>query len=203
MIEKVSNYILKRYIEDGEELSKDQRDVLLFGITRILEDIPKFVAILFICFLLNMLKELFIVFIVTVLYKTFIGGAHARTNFGCFIISTIYFTLPIILAKYINYNIYIFYSLLIVDIVFSAYVIIKLAPADTEEIPIINKIKREKFKLGATISAIILNILIIFFIKDILYTKLILYTILLINIFATKTMYKILKCKFGNELQKF
>lgn len=203
MIEKISEYIVEKMLYADEQIDKDQKDIMLFGVTRILEDIPKFVGIFLICYFLNILKELSIVFIVTICYKTFIGGAHANTNLQCFIVSCIYFILPIMLAKYLSYNLNFFYVICIIVAAFSVYVIVKIAPADTEEIPVINKKKRKKMKLNGGISLIVISIFTILFSKDIAYTKIVVYTIFLINIFTTPLAYKVLKCKLGCESEEF
>lgn len=203
MIEKISNYIVDNLLLDSKSYDEDYVEVMRFGVTRILEDIPKFVCIFFMCYLLGTVNELFVVLAVTLFYKAFVGGAHARTNIGCFLISTFYFIMPIILAKYINYDINIFYIIYSITIIFSLYIIVKIAPADTEEIPIINKRKRRNLKTCAGISLIIITILIPFFINYIIYMKTILYTILLVNVFTLKPMYRLLKCKYGIESEEY
>jgi len=203
MIEKLSQYIVNKILIKGDNIDNNEKDIINFGVTRILEDIPKFVAIIFMCYLLNILKELAIVFAVTVCYKTFIGGAHARTNIQCFIISSTYFILPIMVAKYIQYNINILYIIYLITTILSIFIIIKIAPADTEEIPIINKEKRKQMKTLGCISLIVISILTVLYIKDITYIKMIVYTLLLINIFATPLMYKLLSCKYGIESEEF
>lgn len=203
MIEKISNYIVYNLLLDSKPYDEDYVEVMRFGVTRILEDIPKFICIFFMCYFLGIVNELFVVLAVTLFYKAFVGGAHARTNIGCFLISTFYFIMPIILAKYINYDINIFYLIYSITIMFSLYIIVKIAPADTEEIPIINKRKRRNLKICAGISLIIITILIPLFINYIIYMKTILYTILLVNIFTLKPMYRLLKCKYGIESEEY
>lgn len=203
MIEKMSEYIVNNILLVDEHPDEDQKDVMLFGVTRILEDIPKFICIFFMCYFLNVLKELSIVFIVTVCYKIFIGGAHARTNLQCFIISSTYFILPIMLAKYVDYNINIFYVVHAITILYSIYVIIKIAPADTEEIPIINKNKRKKLKVLGSISLAIISVVTMFFVNNMIYMRIIVYTILLINIFTMPLAYRLLKCKLGRDSEEF
>ena len=203
MVEKMSQYIVNNILFKNDTIDDNEKDIMLFGVTRILEDIPKFAGIFFMCYLLGILKELGIAFAVTLCYKTFIGGAHARTNMQCFIVSSIYFILPIMFAKYIDYSINIFYIIYIITMIFSIYIIIKVAPADTEEIPIINKNKRKKMKFAGFISLILLSILTLLLIKNITYMKIIIYTMFLINIFATPLMYKLLRCKLGIESDEF
>ncbi len=203
MNDKISKYIVNNFLFEDNQVEEKEKEIILFGVTRIVEDVPKFIIIFMSCYFLNILKELLIVFIVTLFYKTFIGGAHARSNFSCLIISLIYFICPIMIAKHINYNIYIYHMIFIITVFLSIYIIMKIAPADTEEIPIMNKHKRKSMKIAGVISLVIISFITMFFIKDIIYSKIILYTILFINIFATRSMYKFLNCKFGIESDEF
>ncbi|MDF2865860.1 MAG: AgrB-like protein [Clostridia bacterium] len=203
MIEKMSQYIVRNILLTDEQSSDDEKEIILFGVTRILEDVPKFIAIFLMCYLLDILKELSVVFAITISYKTFVGGAHARTNWGCFIISSIYFILPIIFAKYFNYSVYLLDILFVLVIIFSLYIIVKMAPADTEEVPIISKKKRNQLKVFGGISITVITFSIIMLIKDITYIKIILYTVFLIDLFATPLAYKLLKCKLGIEAEEF
>ena len=88
MFYKMSNYIIDNYLCKDETLTQEQREVIEFGIVRILEDIPKYLALFIIGLYFKLLPLLAIVLVVTMVYKTFVGGAHARTNLICFFSST-------------------------------------------------------------------------------------------------------------------
>lgn len=203
MLEKVSNYIVCDMLYKNETISSEQKEVMIFGVSRILEDIPKYVAIIGICAYLNLLQQLFIVLLVTITYKTFVGGAHARTNLICFVFSLIMFLAPILIPIYINFNHtgnLILYGLVLVS---SGYIIIKVAPGDTEEVPILKKSRRNKLKIKAIIVFVILYFSAIFIINNLYNTQIILLTILFINLAATDTVYKIFKCKHSYESEEF
>lgn len=197
MIEKISNKILN--ILSDENDSEEQREIMLFGITRIVEDIPKYVAIIIICLLLGVIKEFALVMIVTAMYKTFTGGVHLHTNIGCFIgslvsiIACIY--VPNILIKFENIIIpfYIFVY------IFSLYVIWVYVPADVPEIPVINERRRKRDKIMSLVILNVLFIISIFVIKNTTYCYTIMITILYINLMTTRTAYKIFKNQYGHE----
>lgn len=203
MIEKMSEYIIDNFLYKGENISGDEREVMNFGITRILEDIPKYTAIFFISLFLDILPLVGVVLLTTILYKTFIGGAHARSNIACFVSSTIMFLAPVLISKYIEFNMITTYIIYLLVLITSIYVILKIAPADTEEIPILNKSKRLKLKIMAVISFLVLYILSVFIIKDKIVSNIILLTILSINLAATNTAYKLFKCKHSYESDEF
>lgn len=203
MIEKVSDFIVCDMLYKNETISSEQREVMTFGVRRILEDVPKYVAIICICAYLNLLLELFIVILVTVVYKTYIGGAHARTNLICFISSTVVFLAPILIPKYITFNKISMYILYILVLISSAYIIIKVAPGDTEEIPILKRKRRNKMKIKAAIIFTFLYFSAILFIENSYFTQIVLLTILFINLMATNLAYKFFGCKHSYESEEF
>jgi len=196
----MSNYILDNFLYRNEKVIGDEREVMLFGITRILEDIPKYTIIFLLACVLNILQYVGIVLAVTIIYKGFIGGAHARTNLGCLISSIIYFILPVYLAKYININIYLLSAITLLS---SLFVIWKIAPADTEEIPILKKDKRNKLKIIGLISVLFIIAFNLLEIENLYIQNIILVTIMFINLCTTKPVYKFYKCKYSYESEEF
>lgn len=203
MVDKLGNYFLDNILYKDEKITGDQREIMLFGITRIIEDTPKYILIILISIFFNILKDVAVVALVTACYKIFIGGAHARTNLICFFSSLAFFTLPVILAKSINLSNTLIYIIYGIALAISAYVIIKIAPADTEEVPILKKEKRKKFKYFAVISLVIIYIVSLIFVKNNYINQIVIFTIILIDIMATKPAYILLKCKYSYESDEF
>lgn len=197
MIERISKKILN--ILSDENDSDEQKEILLFGITRIVEDVPKYIAIIVICIVLGIIKEFAIVMVVTAIYKTFTGGVHLHTNIGCFIASLVSILaciyLPMLLVNYDK-------SIMIVSVftyIFSVYCILVYIPADVPEIPIINERRRKRDRI---MSFVILNLLFVIsflIIKNNICILTIMITILSIDIMTTRTIYKIFKNQYGYE----
>ncbi len=202
MVDKISNYILDNLLYKDEKVEGDEREIMLFGVTRIVEDIPKYTLIILISCYLGVIKRVGIVFLITLLYKVFVGGAHARTNLGCFVVSTLYFLIPAFLPKYLNIGNKVIYILYSIVFIFSLYVIINIVPADTEEIPILNKNKRKLMKCLAFISLIGIYILVLIINNNVLY-KITLTTVFLIDLVAIKPVYKMFRCKYSYESEEF
>lgn len=200
MIERMSNYILDNFLYKNENVEGNEREIMLFGITRILEDIPKYVTIFLIAYFCHILKYVGIILEVTIVYKFFVGGAHARTNIGCLISSIAYFIAPVYLARYININVYLLSA---IALILSLIIIYKIAPADTEEIPILKKEKRNKLKMVALISLIAILTVNLIVIKNNYIQNLILLTILVIDICTTKPVYMLYRCKYSYESDEF
>lgn len=203
MVERISNYLVDNIICKGETITDDEKDVLNFGVTRIVEDVPKYIIMLTIALLTNTIKELGLVFLIMVVYKTFIGGAHARTNLICLISSNITFFTPIIISKLIDINNVVLTVMYITIAIISLLVIYFIAPADTEEVPIINAKKRKMLKIKGFISLTIIYTILILFINNSDIKEILLFTILLIDIYATKPIYRLFKCKYSYESEEF
>jgi len=197
MIEKISKKILNILSDENE--SEEQREILLFGITRIVEDVPKYIGIFIVCLLLGVIKEFAMVMFVTMLYKTFTGGVHLHTNIGCLIgslvsiLSCIY--LPMLLIDYSKAII----ILAAFTYIFSIYVILVYVPADVPEIPIINERRRKRDKIMAFLILNIIYLISFLVIKNPLYISISIITILNIDMMTTRTIYKLFKNEYGYE----
>lgn len=197
MVERISKKILNILSDENEP--EEQKEILLFGITRIVEDIPKYIAIFIICLLLGVLKEFAIVMLVTMLYKTFTGGVHLHTNIGCFIgsllsiLACIY--LPVFLVDYTKVMI----ILSVFTYIFSIYVILVYVPADVPEIPVINEQRRKRDKIMSFVILNVLYLIAFLLIKELMYIGIVVTTVLSIDIMTTRTMYKIFKNQYGYE----
>ncbi len=198
MVEKLSNGILY-FLTKNEVVEPEKKEVLLFGITRIVEDIPKTIGIIFIALVLNIIKEMLIVTLVIMLYKTFVGGVHAKTNLGCFVSSVIFYLATIYISKNFNFNSNIQLLFLVLNYEFSIYCIWVYAPADVPEIPKINEKLRKSTKLKAIVALNVIYIFTLFGIKDVEVQKLILFSVFSINLMTTRTMYKLFKNQYGYE----
>ena len=204
MVDKISNYLLDHLLYKGETVEGNEREIMLFGITRIVEDVPKYLFIFIVSLFFHILPQVGIVLLITILYKVLIGGAHARTNTECFIFTSLYFFIPVLAGKYVNIPLFYLYVISAIIFVYSLYVIYKHVPADTEEIPILNKGKRKRYKIYAIISLILIYISTIVLAKfNVEYAKIIFSTVFLINFFTSNFMYKILRCKHSYESDEF
>lgn len=197
MIEKISEKILNILVDENE--TNNQKEILLFGITRIVEDIPKYLAMLVICILLGKLKAFCIVMLVTMAYKTFTGGVHLHTNIGCFIGSMVSILSCIYIPEYIAKFNKVTIPIMAFIYIFSIYIILTYVPADVPEIPIINKGRRKRDKIMSFIILNILFLITILFVKNLIYKYIIVITILNIDVMTTRTIYKLFKNKYGYE----
>lgn len=199
MIEKISQkittYLLKDTIADEE-----RKEVLLFGVTRIVEDIPKTIGIILIGIVLNILKEMLIVTAVIALYKSFVGGVHAKTNFGCFFSSVVFYLATIYCSKFIVLQNEMYILSLILNYIFALYCIWVYVPADVPEIPKIDSKLRKRTKIKAVIMLNVIYLIALLVIKDRITQSLVMFSIFSINLMTTRTMYRLFKNEYGYEV---
>ena len=199
MTDKISEYILKALYKD-EELEEDNKEIIIFNIKRLIGEISKIIVIVIISLILNIFKEFLIVFCINVLYKSFVGGAHAKSNLQCLIFSILFYILPALLSKYVDLSRNILYVSLALVFIQSIYVILKIVPADTENVPILVKKTRIKMKIFSFISLILIffaAIFVFFYNNEIL--KIIITTLFFINFITYKIVYRFFKCRYSYE----
>lgn len=197
MIEKISKKILN--ILSTEKQTDEEKEILLFGITRIVEDIPKAIGIIIIGLILGILKEIGIATLIIIVYKTFTGGVHAKTNLGCFIYSLLFYLAIVYTSQFLvlsGINKFGIYTLIYI---FCVYTIFVYVPADVPEIPKVNLKLRKRLKIKATITLNLIYIVTFFVIKDNILQNLVIYSVFYISLMTTRTMYKLFKTEYGYE----
>lgn len=197
MIEKISNKILE--LISNKNQTEEEKEILLFGITRIVEDIPKTIGIVIIGLILGIIKEMAIVTLIIMLYKTFTGGVHAKTNWGCFAYSLIFYLAIIYSAKYLVFAGIVKYSIYAIIYIFSMYTIFVYVPADVPEIPKVNLKLRKQLKIKSIVMLNLIYLVSLVILKDVLIQNLVIYSVFYISIMTTRTIYKIFKAEYGFE----
>lgn len=197
MIDRISKKILN--LISNSEQTNEQKEILLFGITRIVEDIPKTIGIILIGILLGIIKEIAIVTVVILLYKTLTGGVHAKTNWGCFIYSVVFYLAIIYTAKWLILTDINKYGIYVIIYIFSLYTIFVYVPADVPEIPKVNLQLRKTLKIKSIIMLNLIYVFTLFLIRDVLIQNLIIYSVFYIDIMTTRTIYNLFRAEYGFE----
>lgn len=197
MIDKISKRILE--LISSKEQTDGEKEILLFGITRIVEDIPKTIGIVIIGLILGIIKEIAIVTLVILLYKTLTGGVHAKTNLGCFIYSVVFYLAIIYTAKLLVLVDISKYSVYSIIYIFSLYTIFVYVPADVPEIPKVNLKLRKTLKIKSIVMLNIIYVITLFVINDVTIQNLIIYSVFYIGAMTTRTIYNLFKADYGFE----
>ena len=200
MIDKFCDWIVEKIKQKMPEIDEEKEMVITFGVRILFGEIPKILLLIIIGFLLNVGWYILLMFLLLAPYRSFTGGFHLKTHLGCMATTTILYLSPILIAKYlpIDQN-YILYFLTFIIGVMSIIFIIKYAPADTENIPILSKKERQTKRIKAYIFLPILLAIIVFS-PDKIISYMLLYGIFLQNLTIMPIAYKLTNNKHGYEV---
>lgn len=176
-----------------KKYTKEEIEIILYGLESLYLVITKAVIIFLIAFLLGIGKEVILVLMFYNILRSQAFGIHASKSSYCLISSITLFIGGAILTKFITIPYYISLTLSIICNI----LIIIYAPADTHKRPLINKKKRKLFKYKSIIISILYLLTIILFNKykfvDYLIIGMINATIMILPI-----TYKIFKLPYNN-----
>ena len=200
MIDKFCDWIVEKIKQKMPEIDEEKEMVITFGVRILFGEMPKILLLIIIGFLLNVGWYILLMFLLLAPYRSFTGGFHLKTHLGCMLTTTILYLSPILIAKYlpIDQN-YILYFLTFIIGVMSIIFIIKYAPADTENIPILSKKERQTKRIKAYIFLPILLAIIVFS-PDKIISYMLLYGIFLQNLTIMPIAYKLTNNKDGYEV---
>lgn len=156
MKDKVVNYIFEKIKNNNTKYDEIKLEEIKYGLYGTYTLITKTSIIILISLLLNMF-DYFIIFLLFYCLVRSVGyGCHARTNYECWIISII--LLLGIPYFFINIKLSFLTKSIIWSICFINYLI--FCPADTAKRPMINKLRKLKFKFAILTISILYLILI-------------------------------------------
>ena len=135
-----------------EDLSEQKLAEINYGIAVFITNSYKMLLIFILAILLNIFEYFLIAFVSFGALRTFASGVHAKREWTCLPASILLFFGILYLGMTIELNIYV--SSIIFAICFWA--MLRYAPADTEEKPIVNRKLRRKLKIMSCITILIL-----------------------------------------------
>jgi len=198
VIEAICNSLTKKIIKSVDGYDESKADEISYGLQLLIGEVPKF-FITFILALLNIIDLTIISFIIILPYRMFSGGFHLRTHLGCIVATNTMYIGSAYLASILNFDNTIKYILIAITFIFSFAMIAKYAPADTENVPVLQKKDRRKRKIWSfVIAGIELVIAIVIPYKVI--SNMIIIGIIVQTLTITKLAYKITKNKYGYEV---
>ncbi len=194
MRDKILDFFINR-IKKKDSLTESEERICRYALYSIYSFFTKISVIVLISLIFNIFIETILLICFYSILRFISFGLHATKNLYCWISSIIVFVLFPLLIKYLNINIYLYYSLFVLF----GFLLIKYTPADTPKRPLIKKEKRDRNqKLIAVISIILLFITI--FINNTLINNAILFSIFLQSILINPISYKIVNVRYNNYL---
>ena len=199
MIDKICMFLTNKMKKEMPDIDDERAEVINYGLQIILGEIPKIFIMLGIAYLLGVFKLSLITFLIILPYRTFSGGFHLKTHLGCIICTSLMYTGPAFLAKYVNLDGAIKIITIMLLWIFAMIMITLYAPADTENVPILRKSERTQKRV---LSYITLTIALIAaaLIDNQIISNIIIIGYLFQTCSITRLAYKITRNKYGHEV---
>lgn len=189
VVNGIMNNITKYYDYDNTKISE-----IKYGIESLYLTITKTIIIFIISFILNITKELMLLFVFYSLIRLTGFGVHAKKSWHCWVTSLITFVLIPLLIKYVTLN----KEFIIISYTIFTLLLLEYAPADTEKRPLINKKRRIIYKV-LTILLVISYFIYSLIQKDnITIINTLYFSILLETLLVLPCTYKLFGVKYNN-----
>ena len=199
MIDKICLFLTNKIQKKMPEIDDERTQVINYGLQILIGEIPKIFIVLLIAWILGIFKLTLITFILIMPYRSVSGGFHLHTHIGCIIATTLTYCGTAFVSQYIVLNDIVKYILILLIWIFSMAMIKLYAPADTEEVPILEIKVRRKKQLASYIIATI-SLIAAIFIRDNVISNILIIGTLLQTLSITKVMYKLTNNKYGYEV---
>lgn len=189
VVNGIMNNITKYYDYNNTKISE-----IKYGIESLYLTITKTIIIFIISFILNITKELMLLFVFYSLIRLTGFGVHAKKSWHCWVTSLITFILIPLLIKYVTLN----KEFIIISYTIFTLLLLEYAPADTEKRPLINKKRRIIYKV-LTILLVISYLIYSLIQKDnITIINTLYFSILLETLLVLPCTYKLFGVKYNN-----
>ena len=197
MIDKICDKLMKRIRAKMPEVDDERAEVIKYGLELIIGELPKMFLLFIIAWLLGIFKYALISFAIILPYKLISGGVHLKTHIGCILGTSLFYCGNVFISKYINIPGLLTKWIFILGVlIFSSIMIALYAPADTENIPILQKKVRKNKKIKSYIAILFMVVLSII-VKDNVISNICIIGMLIQSINISKLAYSIFKLKFG------
>ena len=199
MIDKICTFLTKRIQKEMPDIDEEKAEIINYGLQNIIGEIPKIFLLFFISWVLGILKEVLIMFIVLLPYRGASGGFHLKTHIGCIVGTSLFYCGIAFLSKNIVLGETIKLILAVGGWIFGIIMIKLYAPADTENVPILSKKERKKKQIMSYLTFTI-GMIAGLVIKDNVIANILILGNLMQTLNITKLAYKITKNKYGYEV---
>ena len=194
MFSKISNYITDLIYDTLPDVQPERREIIEYGVYMTVSEIVKISLIIIVSIILHIFPYVFGVIAVFGVLRTFLGGTHAKSHWGCILThSTIVF--GVVALSFVS-GIDRLYILPLVA-PFSYFTAYKYAPADLPQKPVKSKRQRKQLRIGGAVLLMILFTASVF--TPQIWSNIILFTCFIQALLMTPLAYKITKNKYGRE----
>lgn len=181
------------FIRLNLDMSDEEIEKIQYGMQIIFMNMFKIVILFVPAFFLKVFSYTLIAFISFGFLRTFACGVHAHSSIVCIVINYVVFLGNVFLSLNFLFNPFLIAVLYLISLI----LVIKYAPADTAERPLISKKLRKALKVKASVLVIIMYILTIL-LKNPIYKNILAYSVLEEAIFITPLAYLIVGSTYNN-----
>ncbi len=199
MIDKICTFLTKKIRKEMPDVDDDKAEVIYYGLQNIVGEIPKIFIMLAIAYILGIFKWALFTFLALFPYKGASGGVHLKTHIGCLLFTTMFYCIIPFAAQYIVLPSIAKHILITCVWVFGIIMIKLYAPADTEDVPILETKVRRKKQIVSYITFTI-GLFVALVVKDNIISNILIMANLFQTITITKFIYKITDNKYGYEV---
>jgi len=199
LVDKFCMFLTNRIRKEMPEVDDERAEIIMYGLQNIIGEMPKGIIILIIAYFLGIFKLTLMSVLIVAPYRCFSGGVHMKTHIGCIIYTLILYSGSALLGKYIVLSGIVKYIAVFVVWTFCMIMVKLYAPADTENVPILQKKERKKKQI---FSYIILTVefVIAIFITNPVISGIIIFGDLIQTLTITRLAYKLTDNKYGHEV---
>jgi accessory gene regulator B len=153
MIGKISVF-LSEGIGSRLNSSDNEKEVYAYSIEVLLSLLINLLILSSVAYIFNKVLELLIFIIFLSGLRVYAGGYHSRTHAECFVVSLSAFVITVVCGIYLSQ-----YGevILVFGVIFSIFMVFRLAPADTENKPL-SKNERKKYKIISRVIVLALSL---------------------------------------------
>lgn len=200
MIEKICIYLTNKIRNKTPDMDDEKAEVINFGLQLIIGEIPKIFLLITIAFLLGVGPLTLLAFLLILPFKSVSGGFHLKTHIGCIVGTISFYCGNVLISQYINMEeLYLKYIIIGLVWIFGMMMCKKYAPADTENIPILSKVERNR-KRRLSYVFLTLSLIVAAIVPNNTISNIIIIGMFLQSISITKIAYKLTNNKYGYEV---
>ena len=199
MIDKICLFLTNKIRKEVPDIDDERAEVINYGLQILVGEVPKTFIMLAIAYILGVFKLSLITFIASFLYRGASGGFHLHTHLGCIIATCIQYCGVALLSKYIVLSEITKYIFIGATWIFGIIMIKLYAPADTEDVPILETKVRRKRQI-ASYLALTIGLITAIFMKDNVISNILIFGNLVQTLTITKLAYRLTNNKYGYEI---
>ena len=199
MIDRFCTYLTNKIRKEMPEIDDERAEVIMYGLQNIIGEFPKGIIILVIAYFLGIFKLTLISILIVAPYRCFSGGVHMKTHLGCIIYTSILYSGSALIGKYIVLAGIAKYITALTIWIFCMIMIKLYAPADTENVPILQKKERRQKQIFSYII-LTLEFIVAIIINNPVIAGIIIFGDFIQTLTITRFAYNITDNKYGHEI---